>query len=135
MISKSLHFDQIAELCNIDKDALRALNPQFKKDLIPGNVKPYALRLPQDKLLAFIDLGDSVYNHRSTDLFKRRATVTIDEKAVEKAQQGKPVYVKVRKGDNLGAIAKRNRTTVAKIKRLNGMKNNNLRAGQRLRVK
>ena len=135
MITKSLHFDQVAELCNIDKDALRALNPQFKKDLIPGNVKPYALRLPQDKLLTFIDLGDSVYNHRSTDLFKRRATVTIDEKAVEKAQQGKPVYVKVRKGDNLGAIAKRNRTTVAKIKRLNGMKNNNLRAGQRLRVK
>ena len=135
MITKSLHFDQVAELCDIDKEALRALNPQFKKDLIPGNVKPYALRLPQDKLLTFIDLGDSVYNHRSTDLFKRRATVTIDEKAVEKAQQGKPVYVKVRKGDNLGAIAKRNHTTVAKIKRLNGMKNNNLRAGQRLRVK
>ncbi len=135
MITKSLHFDQIAELCDMDKDAIRALNPQFRKDVIPGNVKPYALRLPQEKLLAFIDLGDSVYNHRSTELFKRRSTVAIDEKAVKAAQKAKAVYVKVKKGDNLGSIAKRNRTTVAKIKRLNGMKNNNIRAGQRLRVK
>ena len=135
MIHKSLHFDQIAELCNIDKEAIRALNPQYKKDLIPGNVKPYALRLPQEKLLAFIDLGDSVYNHRSTDLFKRRATVEIDEKAVKAAAKDKPVYVTVRQGDNLGAIARRNHTTVAKIKRLNNLKNNNIRAGKRLRVK
>ena len=135
MIHKSLHFDQIAELCNIDKEAIRALNPQYKKDLIPGNVKPYALRLPQEKLLAFIDLGDSVYNHRSTDLFKRRATVEIDEKAVKAAAKNKPVYVTVRQGDNLGAIARRNHTTVAKIKRLNNLKNNNIRAGKRLRVK
>lgn len=135
MIHKSLHFDQIAELCNIEKEAIRALNPQYKKDLIPGNVKPYALRLPQEKLLAFIDLGDSVYNHRSTDLFKRRATVEIDEKAVKAAAKNKPVYVTVRQGDNLGAIARRNHTTVAKIKRLNNLKNNNIRAGKRLRVK
>lgn len=135
MIHKSLHFDQIAELCNIDKEAIRALNPQYKKDFIPGNVKPYALRLPQEKLLAFIDLGDSVYNHRSTDLFKRRATVEIDEKAVKAAAKNKPVYVTVRQGDNLGAIARRNHTTVAKIKRLNNLKNNNIRAGKRLRVK
>lgn len=135
MIAKSLHFDQIAELCDIDKDEIRALNPQFRKDVIPGNVKPYALRLPQEKLLTFIDLGDSVYNHRSTELFKRRSTVAIDEKSVKAAQKAKAVYIKVKKGDNLGSIAKRNRTTVAKIKRLNGLKNNNIRAGQRLRVK
>jgi membrane-bound lytic murein transglycosylase D len=85
MISRSLHFDQIAELCNIDKDAIRALNPQFKTDVIPGNVKPYALRLPQDKLLTFIDFGDSVYNHRSSDFFKRRSEVEVADKATTSA--------------------------------------------------
>lgn len=85
MVSKSLHFDQIAELCNIDKDAIRALNPQFKTDVIPGNVKPYALRLPQDKLLTFIDFGDSVYNHRSSDFFKRRSEVVVVDKATTSA--------------------------------------------------
>jgi membrane-bound lytic murein transglycosylase D len=168
MISRSLHFDQIAELCNIDKDAIRALNPQFKTDVIPGNVKPYALRLPQDKLLTFIDFGDSVYNHRSSDFFKRRSEVEVADKATTSAnttvtstntvasttkvaksqknaknkkaaksekKKNKTVYVTVRNGDTLGAIASRNGTTVAKIKRLNGLKSDNIRSGKRLRVK
>ena len=54
MITRNLHFDQIAELCDIDKDAIRALNPQYKLDQIPGDVKPYSLRLPQEKILTFI---------------------------------------------------------------------------------
>lgn len=144
MITRNLHFDQIAELCDIDKDAIRALNPQYKLDQIPGDVKPYSLRLPQDKILTFIDLGDTIYDHRSDELFKRRKEVDVTENAVatttskkakKSEQKNKPVYVTVRQGDTLGGIAKRNRTTVAKIKRLNGLKNNNIRVGRKLRVK
>jgi len=43
--------------------------------------------------------------------------------------------VTVRKGDTLGAIARRNGTTVAKIQRLNGLKGTLIRAGQKLRVR
>lgn len=43
--------------------------------------------------------------------------------------------VRVRKGDTLGAIAKRNHTTVAKIKRLNGLRSTRINPGQRLRVR
>ena len=43
--------------------------------------------------------------------------------------------VTVRKGDSLGAIAKRNGTTVAKLKKLNGIKGNSIQAGKKLRVK
>ena len=144
MITRNLHFDQIAELCDIDKDAIRALNPQYKLDQIPGDVKPYSLRLPQEKILTFIDLGDTIYDHRSDELFKRRKEVDVTENAIatttskkakKSEQKNKPVYVTVRQGDTLGGIAKRNRTTVAKIKRLNGLKNNNIRVGRKLRVK
>ena len=144
MITRNLHFDQIAELCDIDKDAIRALNPQYKLDQIPGDVKPYSLRLPQEKILTFIDLGDTIYDHRSDELFKRRKEVDVTENAVatttskkakKSEQKNKPVYVTVRQGDTLGGIAKRNRTTVVKIKRLNGLKNNNIRVGRKLRVK
>jgi membrane-bound lytic murein transglycosylase D len=41
----------------------------------------------------------------------------------------------VRKGDSLSAIARRNGTTVAKLKKLNGIKGSNIRAGQRIRVR
>ena len=43
--------------------------------------------------------------------------------------------VTVRKGDTLGAIAKRNHTTVAALRRANGIKGSNIRPGQKLRLK
>jgi len=48
---------------------------------------------------------------------------------------GSPVYITVRKGDTLGALAKKYKTTVEKLKRLNNMKSDFLREGQRLRVR
>ena len=41
----------------------------------------------------------------------------------------------VRRGDTLGAIARRHGTTVAQIKRWNRMRNDVIRPGQRLRVR
>jgi len=46
-----------------------------------------------------------------------------------------PVYITVRKGDTLGALAKKYRTTIDKIKKLNNMKSDFLREGQRLRIR
>jgi len=46
-----------------------------------------------------------------------------------------PVYITVRRGDTLGALAKKHRTTVERIKKLNNMKSDFLREGQRLRVR
>jgi len=46
-----------------------------------------------------------------------------------------PVYITVRKGDTLGALAKKNKTTVDKLKKLNKMKSDFLREGQKLRVR
>lgn len=134
IIDKMLHFQQVADLCNINIDALRALNPQYKKDIIPGNVKPYALRLPQETLLTFIDLEDSVYLHRSDELLKRRTKIEIPNE-VATPSGSKPKTIRVRKGENLGSIAAKYKTTVAKLRKLNGLKNNNIRAGQKLRIR
>ena len=41
----------------------------------------------------------------------------------------------IRQGQTLSEIAKRNHTTVAKLKRLNGIKGTNIRAGKKLRVR
>ena len=38
-INRSLNLNQVAEVCKVDIDQLRALNPEFKKDIIPGNEK------------------------------------------------------------------------------------------------
>lgn len=45
------------------------------------------------------------------------------------------VYHKVKRGENLGYIARKYHTTVSAIKKLNGLKGDFIREGQRLRVK
>lgn len=51
-----------------------------------------------------------------------------------KASKGGKYYT-VRKGDTLGAIAKRNGTTVKKLAKLNGIKGTKIRAGQKIRLR
>jgi len=46
-----------------------------------------------------------------------------------------PVYITVLRGDTLGALAKKYKTTVDRIKKLNNMKSDFLREGQRLRIR
>jgi membrane-bound lytic murein transglycosylase D len=48
---------------------------------------------------------------------------------------GRSKTVTVRKGDNLGAIAKRNGVSVKQLQRLNGIRGTKIRAGQKIRVK
>jgi LysM repeat protein len=43
-------------------------------------------------------------------------------------------YYKVRSGDTLSEIADRHRTTVSKIKKANGLRNNTIRPGQVLKI-
>ncbi|MDR2970694.1 MAG: peptidoglycan DD-metalloendopeptidase family protein [Bacteroidales bacterium] len=63
-----------------------------------------------------------------------------DPVANNSVQDGQPVdpspqYITVRRGDTLGGLAKKYRTTVDKLKKLNNMKSDFLREGQKLRVK
>ena len=53
-INRDLHFQQVASVCGIDIEQLRSLNPQYKKDIVPGNSKVYALRLPNNMATTFI---------------------------------------------------------------------------------
>jgi len=44
-------------------------------------------------------------------------------------------YYRIRKGDTLGAIARRNRTTVAQLQSMNGMRSTRLSIGENIVVK
>lgn len=66
------------------------------------------------------------------------AAVAADTAAAPKekpAAKPQAVYYTVRKGDNLSKVADRYSTTPHKIRQLNGLKNDVIRIGQRLRVK
>ena len=134
VVSRDVYMEQISDVCGISMEELKALNPQYRTTKIPGNASPCNLRMPMEAIHKFIESGDTVYTHRLSELNKRRSVVEVNEKVASQSSKGTK-YVKVRRGDTLGGIASKNRTTVAKIKRLNGLKGTNIRVGQRLRVR
>lgn len=81
MVDRHIHLEQVAEVLGINIDLLRSLNPMYRRDIIPGATEPCPLRLPQMEVSHFIDLQDSVYNHRSNELLNRRTEVEVNDDA------------------------------------------------------
>lgn len=162
-VTRDVHLKQIADVCGVDIEELRALNPQYRRDIVNGGSKPSAIRLPVSVVNSFISNEDSIYNYQADQLFTRRSLVEVDDSAQpryssskkttyksspskstkkggkkgkngrNKSRAGKNVTVK--NGDTLSEIAKRNHTTVSKLRKLNGIKGSSIRAGKKIKVK
>ena len=146
MVGRNVHLEQIASVCNIDIEQLRTLNPAYRRDIVPGATKLSAVRLPQTEVGKFIDLEDSIYAYNAEVLFSKRTTVEVNDdvptytrksssKRSRKKARSRGRSVTVKSGQTLSEIAKRNGTTVAKLRRLYGIKGSNIRAGKKLRVR
>lgn len=144
-LNRNLHMDQIVAKCNVPMEEVQALNPQYRTALIPGDSHTCTLRLPTPAMTTFLELGDSIFTYRATELLTSRREIEIvqdDVRSTKSKSRGRnsssargSSRVTVRRGDTLGAIARRNGTTVAKLRSLNGIKGSNIRAGQKIRVR
>ncbi len=126
MINREIHFDQIAEVMKIDKQQLRDLNPQYKRDIIPGHSKPYALQLPAAYAYGFVQLEDSIAKYRSNELFVNRTNNAISHQ--EKIKH------KVKAGETMLSIANQYGVNSTQIKRWNGMKSSRVSSGRVLTI-
>ena len=135
-VNQEIHFGQIAEILDIPVNELQRLNPQFKRDIVPGNYKPYALVLPTKKMIAFIDKKDEILNCRRSTYFAHRLDTDryLKGGSTSVGSDG-VVYYRVKKGDNLSKIAKRNGVTVAQLKSWNNLKSTFLSIGKQLIVR
>lgn len=79
MISRNLHLEQVSKVLGLDIEMLRAINPMYRRDIIPGSSQPYALRLPQAEIAKFIEMQDAVYNYRTNELLTNRAQVEVND--------------------------------------------------------
>lgn len=133
-INKNLHFKQIAEVCGTDIEEIRALNPQFIKDIIPGENETYILRLTNNTITKFLEKEEEVYNH---DVDKYFPKVDIDKmlkEAKENNGAGNLIRHKIKDGETLGGIALKYKVSVKQIMKWNNMKNSNIRAGKYLKI-
>lgn len=126
-VKSLITFDQISELTGVEMEKLQFFNPSYKLDIIPNiNNKNYDLRLPTAALGKFVANEDSIYAYAKAELAKKEKPMP------QLFDQGSKIYYRVRSGDVLGKIAQRYKVRVSSIKRWNGLRNNNIRIGQKL---
>ncbi|MDD2298673.1 MAG: transglycosylase SLT domain-containing protein [Fermentimonas sp.] len=134
-VNQEIHFEQIAGVLNMPVSEIKRLNPQYKKDMIPGN-QIYALVLPTEKMYTYIDQNDSIINYNRDTYFTHRTYTDGYMDGTISLADGNTtdVYYRVKRGDNLSTIARRNGTTVARIKSWNGLTSDRLSVGKQLVV-
>ena len=167
MLSRDVHFKQVAGVLGISVDQLRDLNPQYRRNVVNGNNSPMPIRLPVADISRFIDNEDSIYAYNADELLTKRDEVDVNDDDVptvqrvrsyssssnkasrrsKKSGRGKDkskkkkkknsgsASITVRSGDTLSEIARRQHTTVKKLKKLNGISGNTIRAGKKIKVK
>ena len=147
-LNKNLHLIQVSEVLGIPLDDLRDLNPQYHKDILPGASGKEVLRLPFNYTSAFLDVQDSIYDHRKDELFiakvqDGRETVSgrsalrspRPSSASSSSSSTQWTYYKVKSGDNLGKIARRYHCSVSQLKAWNNLKSDRIAIGQKLKIK
>ena len=127
VIKKQLHLKQVSEITGAPLEELKNLNPQYRHEIIPGHEREYILRIPYQYTGSFIENEDTIYKHKAEIFFDPVAI-----KKIKDAGDGVRIVHKVKNGEYLGKIASKYHVSVAKIKKWNNLKNDNIRVGQSL---
>lgn len=159
MIDKKLHLMQVAEVLKIPFDEITELNPQYRRNIIPGNkYKKYPLRLPMKYTGTFITKADEIYKYKDS-IFLTGQNIVMTPARRGKYRRGKrykrgkrkynytsyrfkptsikgkrKLYYTVKSGDNYGFISSWYNVRVRDLKYWNNTYSNRLRLGQKLLV-
>jgi len=135
-IRKNLHFQQINEVVGVPMQTLHQLNPQYVKDIIPGNDGVCVLNLPYSWSNAFLAVNrDTLYNHKAGKLLSEQVLKDVKaHRPTGSAPKQQRIAYKVKKGDYLGRIASRNGVTVSQLKKWNHLRSDKVRVGQVLYI-
>ena len=132
-VNKMLHLQQVSEVLQVDLEQLRALNPQYKRDIVPGNTGDAVLKLPASDTYAFVDKEDSIYQYRVEE-FLPSYLVTISGGSTSGVATREQVTHIVLKNENIYTIANRYGVTPQEIKKWNRLSSNRLARGKRLKL-
>lgn len=134
MINQRVHFDQIASVLNVPKEQIKMMNPQYRREIIPGDLKPYAVVLPMKMTGMFIDKFDEIVAYKADSLVNNRRSEVAIPHATASSSSSKVVYHTVKQGQTLSGIAARYGVSVTRIKQWNNLKSSMIRPGQRLKI-
>ncbi len=128
-IKDRLDLSQVAALAEIDEDELFQLNPAFKKRMTVDG--PQQLLVPTAKAQL---LTSSLSKMRPDELLALQPKAAVFEAAMAEEIQSptRSSRYRVKRGDNLGSIAKANKVSVKDLQRWNKLGGHQLKVGQTL---
>lgn len=140
MINDYLHFNQVLAKVDIEKEQLRALNPMYRRDVIPAKKgKPYPLVLPQENIMEFIDADTAIYAYERDKYFPNNTLVNPTTSSstyftpVDIKGKSKVLYT-VKSGDNVGFISSWFHVRSSDLRYWNNINRNIIRIGQKLAI-
>jgi membrane-bound lytic murein transglycosylase D len=142
-VNRRIHFQQIADVLHIPVEELQILNPQYRKQEIPGDIHPCSLVLPEKQIYAYIMSEDAIAAH-DAELYARRdvvepATIADTDQSVSNGQEGEWVtkevvkYHKVKRNETMASIAQKYGVSLRSLKRANG-NTSKVKRGQTVKV-
>ena len=146
-IKSQMSFKQIADLLDMPQSQIQLLNPSYKLNVVPFyQGEEHYLRLPKEKIATFVSNEDKIYAYVAYQSQNKTIPVQLAmrtaprakyiAKAKEKEESPKEIqFYKVRKGDNLGAIAEKYNVSIVDLKKWNNLKSNSVAFGRNLKIK
>ncbi len=140
MVTEEVHLKQIAEVLKLPLQQLRDMNPQYRRDIIPGGKRKYSLKLPGDYATLFIDLQDSIYSYKDSVFFNPKKAIVAAPVYRGRYIPDPPskdmtmLFYKVNSGDNVGYISSWYNVRASDLRYWNNIRGNMIRAEQKLIV-
>lgn len=133
-VTDRLYFQPIADNLDITVEELKVLNPQYRQQIIPGDIKPYALRLPSQLVYTFLMNQDSIV--AQSQRLAPRSSVELGAVSSGDGTTYKEVtkWHKVRRGETLAQVAKKYGVSQSSIKKWNKLRSTKLTRGQSLKI-
>jgi membrane-bound lytic murein transglycosylase D len=139
-----MSFKQIADLLDMPQSQIKLLNPSYKLNVVPHyQGEQHFVRLPKDKVSTFVSNEDKIYAYVKRDSGVRNLPTQL---ALKVAPKARPIrenndvakdlqFYKVRRGDNLGAIASKYNVNIVDLKKWNNLRSNSVALGRTLKIK
>jgi membrane-bound lytic murein transglycosylase D len=120
-LQKSVYISKLASTLGITTKVIKDLNPDLKRNATPYIRGGYKIILPGNKKYSSIKKLKPINDKRI-------------RKIASTAASKKSTRYKVRRGDNLYTIARKNHTSISKIMKLNKMRKKRIYIGQKLKL-
>ena len=130
-VGKMVHLKQVAEVLGVDLDLIKVLNPQYKRDIVPGNTGREVLKLPAAQTYLFAEHEDSIASYKAEEYLAQYLPQNQQLRNSGTATRERITHI-VLKGENLYTIANRYGVTARDIKKWNGLSSTRVARGKRL---